>query len=450
MLKVEIHLEISVPSDHLDVNQIVALSQKVQEQVGPALVAHCLETVQDVELDRVLGPRWADVPQDEAPWVCPQCRSRQGFSRRGSRPRTLRKTSVGRVPFNLRQVTCHQCNDTFAPFPTQLGLEPYQVSASEFQAKAVRVACQTSYARSVTHVHDLGKVKVSATAVHNWVQDKGQEVAFAAEQANSRPLLLDSTKVRAGRKRRGCSLNLGLSIQGRYWIGGRPRLKVAPVCFGVGESWPQTGRALAGTEPARILFDGDEGLVNWLESTFPDTHKQRGLWHVVSQFYWPLWEDGLNKAQAKVWMGRLGKIIYHPEYTVPRSRGEMKSLITQLHQEGLTNAAGYLEAAAPYVFTYREHPDGMFFDERRWESCAISSTSPLERQMREINRRTDVGVRWSTPGVQNLVGLDLVRRFDSAQWAALWRLPQPDCPEYSVVKLQVRVQVALPPNVKTT
>ena len=40
MLKVEIHLEISVPSDHLDVNQIVALSQEVQAQVGPALVAH--------------------------------------------------------------------------------------------------------------------------------------------------------------------------------------------------------------------------------------------------------------------------------------------------------------------------------------------------------------------------------------------------------------------------
>ena len=128
----------------------------------------------------------------------------------------------------------------------------------------------------------------------------------------------------------------------------------------------------------------------------------------------------------------------------------MESLITQLHQEGLTNAAGYLEAAAPYVFTYREQPDGMFFDDRRREPRAISSTSPLERQMREINRRTDVGVRWSTPGVRNLIGLDLVRRFDSAQWATLWRLPQPDCPEYSIVKLQVRVQGALPPNVKTT
>jgi hypothetical protein len=57
MLKVEIHLEISVPSDHLDVNQIVALSQEVQTQVEPALVSHCLETVQDLELDRVLGPK---------------------------------------------------------------------------------------------------------------------------------------------------------------------------------------------------------------------------------------------------------------------------------------------------------------------------------------------------------------------------------------------------------
>jgi hypothetical protein len=69
MPKVEIHLEISVPSDKLDVNQTVALFQEVQVQVGPALVSCYLEATQGSLLDQVLGPKWVDEPQGEAPWA---------------------------------------------------------------------------------------------------------------------------------------------------------------------------------------------------------------------------------------------------------------------------------------------------------------------------------------------------------------------------------------------
>jgi len=450
MPKVEIHLEISIPSQDLDVNEVVALFEEVQVQLGPALMACYLEATQDRVLDEALGPKWGDTPQDQAPWPCPSCHSRQGFKRRGSRPRVLRKTSLGPVPFELRQVTCDHCHGTFSPFPDQFGLTPYQVSTTEFQAKAVKVACQMSYARSVEQVHELGHVEVSATAVHRWAQDKGEQVTFDAKEANGHPVLLDGTKVRAGAKQRGCPLNLGLSIRRRSWVGGRPTLNVSPVCFGVDEPWSKMGQALVGSQPARLVFDGDEALTAWLEDGFPDVHKQRGVWHLVSQLYWPLWEDGLDKKQARAWMGRLGEIIYHPHGDVWRSRSELDTLIDQLRREKLSNAAGYLKSAAPYAFTYRQHPDGMFFDEETLEVRAISSTSPLERQIREINRRTDVGVRWSVPGVRNLIGLDLVRRFDPDQWRSLWNLPQPDHIDISIVKLQVRVVVKPAPNVKTS
>ena len=42
MPKVEIHLEISVPSDRLDVNQVMALCQEIHVLLGPALVASYL------------------------------------------------------------------------------------------------------------------------------------------------------------------------------------------------------------------------------------------------------------------------------------------------------------------------------------------------------------------------------------------------------------------------
>ena len=70
MPKVEIHLEFSVPSDRLNVNQIVALFQEVKAQVIPALVTCYLEATQDLVLGQTLGPKWADAAQGEAPWVC--------------------------------------------------------------------------------------------------------------------------------------------------------------------------------------------------------------------------------------------------------------------------------------------------------------------------------------------------------------------------------------------
>ena len=69
--------------------------------------------------------------------------------------------------------------------------------------------------------------------------------------------------------------------------------------------------------------------------------------------------------------------------------------------------------------------------------------------MREINRRTDVGVRWSLSGVKNLVALDLTRRLDPEQWEALWQLPKQRDPDYSAVKLQMQARVEPSPNVKT-
>jgi len=449
MPKVEIHLEINIPSEHLDVNQIVALFQEVQAQLGLVLASRYLEEVQDQVLSQTLNPKWLDAPQERAPWECPRCEARLGFKRRGSRPRVLRRTSLGRVPFDLRQVTCGQCGATFSPFSAWFGLAPYQVSTSEFQAKAVEVACQESYARSVAYIRKLGGVPISATAVHSWVQNQGGCVAFDESQADDRPVLLDSTLVRAGGNKRGCHLNLGISIEGRYWARGRPRLRIHPVCFGVGQTWSQTGQALAMRKPARLVYDGDGDVTQWAERTFPNNLKQRCVWHATEQLYRNLWEDGLNRTRARKWMRELGQIIYYPKGTVRDSHIKVSVLINQLRERGLSHGALYLEGAAPYLFTYREQPDGMFFDEERREPLAISTTSPVERQIREINRRTDLGARWSILGVQNLIGLDLVRRFDPEQWRELWHLPQRDASAFSIAKLHMRV-LAESPNVKTT
>jgi hypothetical protein len=450
MLKMEIHLELSVPSNGVGVNQVIALFEQIQDQLGPALARCYLERAQDRMLESVLGTKWSKEGQGEAPWSCPECGATRGFSRRGSYPRVLRKTSLGRVSFELRQVTCRHCGHTFSPFPDALELEPYQVSTSEFQAKAVEVACQTSYARTSQYMRDLAGVPVSATTVHQWVQEQGARVRFDVADADGKPVVVDSTKVLAGDKERGALLNLGLSIQNRYWSHGRPRLDVSPVCFGVGESWKETGQSLGDASPDRLVFDGDEVIRRWAEGTLPNIPKQRGVWHLVRQLYWPLWRDGLCKEESDPWLKRLGQLLYHPEHTLHETKVELNGMIRELSRQGRDEAVAYLAGAAPHAFTYRERPDGIFSDEAGRHSQAIKSTSPVERQMREINRRTDVGVRWSISGVKNLLALDLIRRLDQEAWTALWQLPEQPVPEYSAVKLQIQAWVEPSPNVKTT
>mgnify|MGYP006987902894 CR=1 FL=1 len=347
-------------------------------------------------------------------------------------------------------MTCHRCGHTFSPFPERLEQAPYQVSTTEFQALAVEVACQTSYARAVEHIRNLAHVHVSTTAVHQWVQDRGAAVTFDVSHADGKPMTLDSTRVCAGHKERGCSLKLGLSIERRYWMNARPRLEISPVCFSVDQSWFETGHALVQASPDRLVFDGDEALTAWVKEVFPGTPKQRGIWHLIHQLYWPLWRGGLGRSQARIWMKRLGEIICDSDQDVQQAKAELQKLISQLTSESLDSAAAYLSEAMPYVFTYRERPDGVFWDDQQGDPVSISSTGPVERQMREINRRTDVGARWRVSGVERLIALDLVRRFDPAQWQTLWRLPEQAVPESSVDKLQVSAKAEPPPNVKTT
>lgn len=440
MPKMEIHLEISVPGRRLGVNQVIALFEQIREQLGQEMAKSYLEQAQDRQLDEALGARWQDAAQEEAPWSCPECDANQGFNRRGSRRRVLRKTSLGRIEFRLRQVTCCHCGRTFSPFPDLLDLEPYQASTTEFQFKAVEVACQTSYARAARHLDKLAGVPVSPTTIHRWVQVQGSRVVFDTAAADGRVTILDSTKVPAGVKQRGALLNLGVAIKKRCSEHDRARLHLVPVCFGVGESWKETGQDLEQITPDRVVFDGDEDIRRWAEQGLPEAPKQRGSWHLVNQLYWPLWRDGLRKQQSDPWLRRLGRILYHSDSDLEQTRKSLQNLIHDLSEAGLHEGARYLAAAAPYTFLYRRAPDDIYSDSREDQPFAIMATSPVERQMREINRRTDVGARWSIPGVYTIIALDLCRRLDGHQWEDLWQTPTHLVPEHSVANLQISFQ----------
>jgi hypothetical protein len=226
MPKAKIRLEITIPLEEISVNALIMIFKEILVQLVPQLVTVWLEAYQEVRLSYRLGPRWSDKPQKEVGWACPRCGSQQGFNRRGSRTRVLRKTSLGRIEFQLYQVTCRQCDKTFAPFAEEIMLSPYQVSTPEFKARAVETACQLSYQRSA-HMVSGGTLtsSISAAAIHSWVQEAGANITFNPQRADKHTALLDSTRVKAGDKERGAALNLGFALTGRSTEGSRPRFR---------------------------------------------------------------------------------------------------------------------------------------------------------------------------------------------------------------------------------
>jgi hypothetical protein len=450
MPKAKIRLELTIPLEEISVNALIIIFKEILVQLVPQMVTAWLEAYQKVRLDHRLGPRWSKEQQEEVGWSCPRCESPQGFNRRGSRTRVLRKTSLGRIEFQLYQVTCRQCGKTFAPFAEEIMLAPYQVSTSEFKARSVETACQLSYQRSASMVSGGTLTSsVSAAAIHNWVQEAGANISFKPQRAEKHTALFDSTRVKAGEKERGAALNLGFALLGRSTEGSRPQLDKQPVAFGVGESWEKVLAPLEKIQPERVVFDGEKGVEEQVETQWPETKKQRCLWHLPHQMYYHLWKDGLKKEESDPIRSRLKYLIYEKQ-EINQAQEAYQELVDVLCQADLDHGAEHLQRAQANVFTFREHPQGVFSERPEPEDTdAALATSPLEREMREVNRRTDNGSRWSISGVRNMVGLDLARRYNTEDWQELWAQPKE---KYSF-KFSVKVQAEMVysnSNVKTT
>jgi len=101
-----------------------------------------------------------------------------------------------------------------------------------------------------------------------------------------------------------------------------------------------------------------------------------------------IWQDGIAYKNRGFYQDHLKTILW----TGDNRKQRYDQFVKDLESFGFRTAAGHLKAAGNEAFTFL-----------RASGITYSTTSPLEREMRELNRRADVGVRWSTPGVENVL-----------------------------------------------
>ncbi len=309
---------------------------------------------------------------------CPRCR-RNTLARKGWRPRVL-KSSRGKINLVVLQARCKYCNRTCRPLNDRIGLSFSTRFLNELIEKSICLGLQLSYARSAVIVKNLIGGEISSEGIRRKISEKAASLSFD-QPVNHETVMVDSTKVKSGSKRRGNSVYLAITAKRGPEKAGRPTIIKKLFHLHVGNAAPLK-EALKTKRVKRLVHDGGEDF------SHAKIKVQRCLFHLIHQLKHYLWQDGVPFEKRAAYQDSLREVLYDKK----NGKRRLKRFITQLETEGLTTSAGHLRGAKVEIFTHVKEQDFSF-----------STTSPLEREMRELNRRADNGARWSDKGVENIL-----------------------------------------------
>ena len=338
---------------------------------------------------RALQLRWYRHARHEI--FCPSCGVNE-HTRKGWRPRVLR-SSRGRLVLLVLQAKCKCCGRAFRPFTKALGLPFSRRCTDELVEKAVSLGVQMPFQRSSDILKKLTAGSLSAEGIRQAIAAKAKTVAFR-DDVSGKTVLTDSTKVKAGLKERGASVQMAITAKPGPMVAGRPTIRKELVHLHVGDVEPLRDH-LGAIRPQRIVHDGDTDFSDCADSI------QRCRWHLVHQLKHYLWQDGIPHEDRGIYQSRLKDILFGERSTAPRMLG---AFIKDLEAAGCTTSAEHIRNARSETFSYRTD-----------RNFTYSTTTPIEREMRELNRRANVGVRWSEKGVENVLKILFHYRLNESQ-----------------------------------
>lgn len=392
------------------------------------LVAGAIESMIGEVVDATVGPFGLPLPDEVqlvAPWACTGCGSKRGFRRRGFRPQPRRvMTQCGQVSFRSQQLECTSCGRRFAPAAQLLGLRPHQRRTEALSTLAASLAVEVAYAKASRLLAELAGPTVSARTIRREV------IAMAPERVGPEVtevpvLLLDGTGERAGPDKLGVALHLAIGLVARRRHGKRVAVEARLLAATLGEGWPVVFDLLGAVQPGLIVVDGELELSLLTAERFAGVPVQRCLWHLGRGLYKiARYRDHCPAEATDGLVNELHELLLGAYRSGDRDAAERDyhALIERAERAGARAAASLLRSATSEVFTFLTHPGAgrlMFGHKGRPEL----GTGVLERVMREMNRRTDVGVRWSIPGIRAILLVKLQRKYAHGPWAPT---PEPE------------------------
>lgn len=398
MLPVEtkLHLHLKVAGEQVGFNDVAAWARETAGALGQELIRAALWQMQLRHLESVRS--------GSSEVTCLRCgvvHTGLGVLRRGTRPRKVR-TSSGVVCFQLMQLTCRDCGATWSPYPALLGLQPRARVSEELLRHLFEGVVQLSYAKTARLAAEWLGSSLSARSLHRAVQERACRLEFT-EAPGLETIFADGSLVKAGEKKRGEEYCVSFQLQDRVTGPGRASVQKRVIGFGFGRTgWYQAFHNA--TQPTLVVTDGESGIRQSVAAAYPAARHQLCEWHVPYTVSVLLNRDGgIALERRKQMVAELRGIIGSRDH-------DRYERFTNRLRRG-THSRAHLEHAKPYIM----------YEPR----SSVRTTSWAERQMRELNRRTDVGVRWSPYGVANMLMLRLATLHNRDDYERIWTSPNP-------------------------
>lgn len=387
------------------------------------LVGLSIESMIDQVVDAVVGSFGSPLvveAQLRAPWACTGCGSVHGFRRRGFRPKPRRlMTKCGAVAFRSQQLECLSCGRRFAPAAQLLGVGSHQRRSDGLSQQAASLAVEVAYAKTSRLLAELAGTALSPRSIRREVIAMAPQRIVPVEAGEVPVLLLDGTGERAGPDKSGVALHLAIALIARRRHGKRVAVEARLVGATLGESWPVMFDLIGEMRPGLIILDGEPELSKLAAERFARVPVQRCLWHLRRGFYKVArYKDRCSADTVNGLAVELDELLV-AAYRTGNHAGaaaDYTALIERAEAADARRAARYLRDATTEVFTFLTNPTAgrlVFGDKGRPDL----GTGVLERVMREMNRRTDVGVRWSIPGIRAILMAKLQRKYGHGPWA---------------------------------
>lgn len=398
--KYNIFCKTNLSQNNITVNDIIrSISNKLEELVLN-FSEKIIEEIQENFLNEFLGNKWDNSEQKVVPWICPHCHERSSFTRRGSRKRKL-KTSNGIIEFKLLQVTCKSCNKTFSPFSKLLGLKPKSRISTELEEKIVTLALNNSYDKTSKYINSLTNTTISHTSVRKIVLKASDSMNIDSDVNEFDTILIDGTKIKSGYKDRGSEIHLALAPFKKVTKYGRTYNVKKLVSIGIGSPNGQFKKYLSKYTCDNIIVDGDNSYSNF-KKIFPQTNYRRCIWHIPRNLSHLLYLNGVPVKDRQSLVMGLSKILKNPDFY--KSISEYMYFYRVFEKLGFNDVTSYLYKAM----------EGIYLSNSDWQNKEKhTSNSLIEREMREINRRMDVGCRWTDESALKLLKLVEIHKYAS-------------------------------------
>lgn len=244
-------------------------------------------------------------------------------------------------------------------------------------------------------------------------------------------VLLDGTGGRAGDKTNGVPINLAIGLTGRSGPRRRRRAHTHLLGLTVGEDWSMMGAQLKSVaSPALVVLDGENVITILAQRLWPNTPIQRCWWHLPHGLRKAFYVDDahnrhVNPNWARTMAGELAELLRQQirhEHTTTQALADWDAFTARV-PAALTSAHAYLDAARPHAFTCLDPAVRKALAHLGGPELA---TGVIERLMREINARTDIGgVRWSIAGLRDLLTVLTARTLRHPAWTEIHRNTHP-------------------------